>query len=70
MCQVINNSRCRLSKKIHADRKKNGINQTGENDPFPKPVFYNKIMCLKIGLNSYDDFFQQDLDLCKYKEKL
>ena len=68
MGQIIYNSRGGFTKKIHADGKKDSIKQTGDNNPFPEFMFYNKLVRFKIGLDRYDDFLQQDIDLCKYKK--
>jgi len=70
MCEIINNSSRSFAKKIHTDCEKYGVQQTRNHNPFPKLVFYNELVGFKIGLNGYDNFFQQDIDLCKYKEKL
>lgn len=70
MGQVINNSSCSFSEKIHADHEKDCIQQTREYNPFPKPVLDYKMMSLKIGLDGYDNFFKQGIDLCKYNKKL
>src|SRR4030095_3961426 len=48
--------------------EKNGINNTRDNDPFPKLVSYDKTMGIKIGLDRYYNFFEQGLNLSKYKE--
>jgi len=48
-----------MAEVIHADHKKYTIENARYQDPFPKPVFFYKLVCLKIGLYSYDDFFKQ-----------
>ena len=68
--KVINNICGRLPEKIHAYTKKDGINNSGYDYPFPKPVFLNETVRFRIRLNSYDNFFEQELNLLsKYKKQ-
>jgi hypothetical protein len=44
---------------IHPCNKENSIDNTRNDDPFPKLMPYNKLMSLVIGLYGYDDLFKQ-----------
>ncbi len=61
--EIFDNSRSRFAKKIHGCYKKNGINDTGDNNPFPQLVLQNKTMGFTPGLDVYYYFFKQDLIL-------
>jgi len=66
--EVFDNSRSRLTKKIHTGSKQQSINNSRDDDPLPKFMSDNKAVGFEIGLDSYYDFFQQDINLSKYKE--
>jgi hypothetical protein len=48
---------------VHANRKQKHINNSGNQYPLPQLMFLNKVVCIKIGLDGYDDFLEQVLDL-------
>ena len=52
----------RMPEKIHTDNKQNHIHHAGNDNPFPQPVFANKIMGFKKRLYGNDNFFKQALD--------
>lgn len=64
--KVINGRGGSFAKEIHADGEKHGIKQAGDENPFPEPVPDDELMRFKIGLDGYDDFFEQSLNLGKY----
>jgi len=57
-----------MVKENHADNKKDGINNSGYNNPFPQLMLPDKLMGLEIGLYSYNDFFEQlgVFSVCKF----
>jgi hypothetical protein len=61
--QVFNYICRRSSKKIHAKSEKSCINDSGNDDPFPKLVSLYENVCFRIGLESYNNFFQQNINL-------
>ena len=55
---------CRRScEKIYANSEKNSINDSRNDDPFPKLMCLYEIVCFRIGLESYNNFFQQNINL-------
>lgn len=70
MRQVVNGRSGCFTKKIHTDNKQKSIKKTGNKNPFPESVLHDEMMRFNIGLDSYDNFLKQDLNLGKYKEKL
>jgi hypothetical protein len=60
LAQPVNGGGGGLYEKIHAYRKKDGIDDPGYQDPFPQFVFGDKGMSLGVGLESYDYFLKQD----------
>ena len=54
---------CRDPEVVHANSKQKHVNNSGNQYPLPQPVLSNKVVRIKIGLDGYDDFFQQILDL-------
>ncbi len=50
-----------MPEKIDANYKKDSINNSGNQYPFPQFIFYNKPVCFKICGDGYDDFFEQRL---------
>ena len=61
MTQVSNCGAGRSPEKDHTGYKQQGIQDARNYDPFPQPVFGNEPVSPEIGLNSYNDFFQQVL---------
>jgi hypothetical protein len=49
----------RLPKEIHADAEEDRVEHPRDNDPLPQLVFGDELMGLYIGLEGYDNFFQQ-----------
>jgi hypothetical protein len=57
-----------LPENEHAKNKKDSIDNTGNDYPFKQPVCLYKAMSFSPGLDSYDNFFEQSLNLYgKYK---
>ena len=48
-----------IKEEVHAHAKQQGIEQAGDDDPFPQLVFAYKLVGLGIGLDGYNDFFKQ-----------
>ena len=61
--EVFNYICCRSTKKIYADSEKNSINDSGYDDPFPKLVNLYETVRFRIGLDGYNNFFQQNINL-------
>jgi len=47
-------------------KKKNGINNTWYQYPFPQTVLYDKAVRLKIGLYGYDNLFKHSINSANY----
>jgi hypothetical protein len=53
-----------FGEKIYAYRKNNRIDDSRHDNPFPQFVLLDEFMGPEIGLNRYDEFFQQNV-LCQ-----
>ncbi len=49
----------RNNEKINSRRKKQHVNNAGYQNPFPQVVLPDKLVRFRIGLDGYNDFFQQ-----------
>jgi hypothetical protein len=49
----------RLQEKIHADTEEDRIDDAGDHDPLPQPMFADELMRFDIRLEGYDNFFEQ-----------
>jgi hypothetical protein len=49
----------RLPEEIHTGGEEDGIEDTGDEDPFPKVVLADEVVRLDVGLESYNNFFEQ-----------
>jgi len=56
---IIDNIGRRLPEEINTNTKQNSIEDARDENPLPKPVFYDKTVCFKICLYGYDKFFKQ-----------
>ena len=63
MREVFNNGSSRLTKKVHADNKKDSIDNTWDNDPLPQFIFNDKAVSFGVGLDGDYYFLQQVLNL-------
>ncbi len=48
-----------MPEEVHARNEQKTVSNSGNNDPFPQPMFADKLVGLKIGLYGNDNFFKQ-----------
>ena len=53
----------RTAEEIHACHKKYSIDNTRNNDPFPEFMLPDKLVYFSKGLDGYDYFFEQAVNL-------
>ena len=53
----------RKQEEIKSEYEKYGIDDTRYQDPFPQPVHPDEPVCFGIGLDGYNNFFEQIVDL-------